>query len=276
MKQFWAVLSVVVLTLRVCYCANILAIVPMPSYSHQIAFTSLWKELSLRGHKVTVLTTDPQNDPKLTNLTEIDAKWSYRYFNSVSKFVEKSVTMWNTFDIFVDIMTGVADGQLSHDSVRRLMQGEENFDVLLVEGFFPEFLAFAEIYNCPKILIMSLDPPKFIHRSVGNPTHPVLNPEFLTPYYGNLNFRERVMSTIFDVYFALYTAGNFFSQHQIVLNKHFNTKSTIYDLMRDVDMLFVNVDPVLQTIKSLGPSTVTIGGFRRDVHKKPLPKVQFI
>ncbi|XP_018561504.1 UDP-glucuronosyltransferase 2B37 isoform X1 [Anoplophora glabripennis] len=272
MSSFRVILIVAVLALPSCSCANILAIVPMPSYIHQIAFTSLWKELSLRGHKVTVVTTDPQNDPKLTNLTEIDTNWSYKYFGNVSKLVEKSMNMWNAFDVFSGIMTGIGEGQLSFGPVQKLMQREEHFDVLLVEGFFPEFLGFAEIYNCPKILITSLDAPKFIHRFFGNPTHPILNPEMVTSFHGNLNFRERVISTIFDVYFAFHSVKNYYAEKQKILNKYFNTKLTIFELMSDVDLLFVNVDPVLQTVKSLGPSTVTIGGFRKDTRKRYLPK----
>ncbi|XP_018561506.1 UDP-glucuronosyltransferase 2B15 isoform X2 [Anoplophora glabripennis] len=178
--------------------------------------------------------------------------------------------MWNAVDIFSGFMEIIAERQLSHDSLQNLMQGGKNFDVLLVEGLFPEYLAFAEIYNCPKILMMSLDAPKYMHRFFGNPAHPIVNPDYLTSFYGDLNFKERVISTIYDIYLALFPITNCLSRRQIILNKYFNTESTVNELISGADMLFVNVNPILQTVRSFGPSTVTIGSFRRDAHKKPV------
>ncbi|KAF5275158.1 hypothetical protein FQA39_LY18665 [Lamprigera yunnana] len=67
----------------VCFggCANILAIMPTPSYSHQVPFQPIWKELSLRGHQVTTITTDPVKDPSLVNLKEIDLSSAYPIWN---------------------------------------------------------------------------------------------------------------------------------------------------------------------------------------------------
>ncbi|KAJ8959692.1 hypothetical protein NQ318_021883 [Aromia moschata] len=85
------------------YCANILGIMPTPSYSHQIVYTPLWKELSLRGHNVTVITTNPVRDPKLVNLTEIDIHFVYTYFANISKIGENTLTMWNIHEVFTEI-----------------------------------------------------------------------------------------------------------------------------------------------------------------------------
>ncbi|TGZ49800.1 Ecdysteroid UDP-glucosyltransferase [Temnothorax longispinosus] len=53
-------------------------IIPIPSYSHQICYHSLWIALSQRGHEVVLMTTDPINDPSLTNLTEINFQSNYQ------------------------------------------------------------------------------------------------------------------------------------------------------------------------------------------------------
>lgn len=270
--RVYLILSVIILPS--CLSANILAIIPTPSHSHQVAFTAVWKELSLRGHKVTVFTTDPQNNPKLTNLTEVDLKWSYQYFSNLSSMAENTITMWNGFDIFSDIMTNVADGQLSSDQFKKIMQPEQKFDVLLVECIYPELLALAQIYDCPKILIASFDPFSFIHRYFGNPSHPILNPDFLTTYYDKLTFNERVISTIYDVYLSLYQTRNFFHKKNLMLRKYFNTKSAVEELIADADMLFVNADPILQNVRSLGPATINIGGYQRNTSMRSLPKVR--
>ncbi|KAJ8923421.1 hypothetical protein NQ315_001979 [Exocentrus adspersus] len=263
-----------VLILPSCFCAKILAVVPTPSHSHQIAFTPLWKELSLRGHKVTVVTTDPQNDPTLTNLTEIDTRWSYKSVASVGKVVEDSLDMWKFLDFLHRIVTEVSDAQLSYEPVQKLMRSKEGFDVLLVEVLYPEFLAFAEIYNCPTILIASFEPKTINHHLMGNPGHPVLNPDFATNFFGNLNFKERVISTVYDWYSTLYTSMKIWRSQQLLLNKYFNTTSTIEELLGNVDMMFTTTNPIIQAVRAVGPSTVAIGGNQRMMYPKPLPKNQ--
>lgn len=64
-----------------CESANILGVVLHTSYSHQIPFRPIWRELAARGHNVTVLTTDPMNE-NLANLREIDLSSAYDAWRS--------------------------------------------------------------------------------------------------------------------------------------------------------------------------------------------------
>lgn len=75
--MFFKSVFCVVTVLQLCEGAKILGIIPTPSYSHQLAFQPIWRELSLRGHNVTVITANPLNDPKLINLTEINISTVY-------------------------------------------------------------------------------------------------------------------------------------------------------------------------------------------------------
>lgn len=51
-------------------CSNILVFAPMPFKSHFSGFQPLFKELAIRGHNVTVLSSFPLKKP-LTNYTDI-------------------------------------------------------------------------------------------------------------------------------------------------------------------------------------------------------------
>ncbi|KAJ8959707.1 hypothetical protein NQ318_021899 [Aromia moschata] len=81
-------------------CANILVFSSAPAYSQQMAFLELWIDLSLRGHNVTLVTPNPVNNPKLTNLTEIDVKYSCGVLDNVTTIVEffgeQLDFLWNT------------------------------------------------------------------------------------------------------------------------------------------------------------------------------------
>ncbi|KAJ8948055.1 hypothetical protein NQ314_008481 [Rhamnusium bicolor] len=252
--------------------ADILAIIPTPSYSHQIAHTHFWKELSLRGHKVTLITTDPLNDPTLTNLTEIDMKWCYKFFSDISDIAENTVSMWSIYDVFLEKLKKIADAQLSHFAFQDLIHNHKrrNFDVVFVEHIYQEYLIFAEIYKCPKILISSMEVNAYIHHLMGNPAHPVLNPDFVTPFSGSLNFKERVISTLFSIYVSYFYHYKFNSEKEKLLKKHFGTERTVAEIVSDVDMLFVNANPVLQLPRAIGPTTINIGGRRPIISPKPL------
>lgn len=80
--------------LQVCESANILGVIPTPSYSHHVSFQPVWRELSVRGHNVTIITANPMNDHELTNLTEID-------ISNIYECVERFQEVFEQFYIFL-------------------------------------------------------------------------------------------------------------------------------------------------------------------------------
>ncbi|XP_018561529.1 UDP-glucuronosyltransferase 2B15-like [Anoplophora glabripennis] len=269
--MFYIYICFVLYWANISHGANILALVAAVSYSHQIAFAPLWKELSLRGHNVTVLTTDPMNDTKLTNLTELDMKWAYNVRKNSTYLIESKVFMWNYHQTVFGAMYRICDFVLSSDIGMNLRRNEYKADLVLVEYLCPEFLAFAELYNCPKILIASMSVPSIYSDLIGDSTHSVLHPEFITAFHGKLSFRERVVSTLVNWY--LYYVFNFdiFNKKQISLRRYFNSTSTIPELISDIDMMFLYVNPVIHGPKAIGPATITIGGYREDTSEEPIP-----
>lgn len=260
-------------------CANILAIVPAPFYSHQIAVQEIWKELSRRGHQVTLITTVPVRDPGLVNLTEIDMSKSYRLLiekYTISKTAENILNMWNWYDIFAQINRDAAEEQLSSPELQELIHHPENykFDLLFVESYFPEFLAFSKLYKCPSILVTSVDGHTEFHHSQGNPAHPILNADYATPYHVELNFMERVISVLYSVYVRYFEVFHVNTAKQKILDKYFtNTTTTIDDLINNVDMIFLDCNPAIQGARAIGPTTVNFGMERPLVMKTPLSEV---
>lgn len=59
------------------YGSDILVIISTPSFSHQAPLRPIWKELALRGHNVTLITTDPMNNSSLA-IKEIDISYGYQ------------------------------------------------------------------------------------------------------------------------------------------------------------------------------------------------------
>ena len=67
--------------------ANILAIFPTASISHQVVFRAYTNGLAAKGHSLTIVTTDPieTNNP---NITQIDFHFTYELFRNSLNFVE--------------------------------------------------------------------------------------------------------------------------------------------------------------------------------------------
>lgn len=255
--------------------ARILAFIPMASYSHQFTFHPIWKELSLRGHNVTILTTDPVEAPELTNLTQINAKSAYKLTKWLHKKLPHAPGITKGFSYLHSAFNEITDYELSLPEIQRLITSKEPVDLVLTESLFPEFLAFGEIYKCPTILISSTILQSLIHKIMGNPAHPVLNPEGILPFHGELSFKERLISTLYQIVIDFTRVSIAFPVKERTLLKYFGDSiPSIMDMLRKVDMVLLGVEPILYGIRALGPTTITFSG----LHLKPLqplPKVTF-
>ncbi|KAK5639920.1 hypothetical protein RI129_010731 [Pyrocoelia pectoralis] len=253
--------------------ARILCIAPVPSYSHQIVYQPLWRELSLRGHQVTTLTTDPIKDPKLINLTEIDLHFSYETWN---KGIMGSILNYgqNVIGLFFNIMQqlfDVYDEQLRHPSFQALIHGDDQFDAVIVEAGMPPMLAFAVKYKCPLINILSVDAGAGIHQIMGNPTHPALYPEIYYAFDEQLTFFQRLGSFL-SIYLGIVIGIQPYIVTNNMVQKYFGSNyPPLYEIMYNISMLFLNTDPVLHRIRPSVPTVVQIGGGLHIKAPTPLP-----
>ncbi|KAK5638206.1 hypothetical protein RI129_012501 [Pyrocoelia pectoralis] len=252
--------------------AKILGIVPTPSYSHQIVFQSLWRELSLRGHQVTTISTHPINDPKLTNLTEIDLS-VFRDNSYIEKIMQESqLNIINQIREYYRNMINTIDRMLDHPEVKKLIHDKnEKFDLVIAEYFFTSVLAFAEKFDCPSIGMFSLDAWNAMHKMVGNPTHPTLYPDALLPFEGELSLAERVVSFIF-YHMNTYLLDYMQNLQKELVEKHFGSQTSVQDLSQNISLLFINSDPIFHHVRPLVPSVIQVGGGFHKIPAKPLPK----
>lgn len=254
--------------------ARILGIVPTPSYSHQVTYRSLWAELSLRGHEVVVVTTDPMNNTTLTNLTEIDLHSAYDVWNKhdiINFMAENQMNLYKMMEKLAVAFTDVLDNQMAHPKVQELYNS--TFDVVLAELVFPSMCAFSKLYDCPCIGIMSMELGGIYHESLGNSAHPGLYPEVFLPFQGKLNFWQRLVSSL--MYFVTqYTYSIYMKPQDELLNKYFGQITiSAKTLIQNVDLMLVNVNPILHTVRPVTPATVLFGGGTHISAPKSLPQV---
>lgn len=268
--------TVFVLTaLKIAQTARILGVVPTPSYSHQVAFRQIFAELSLRGHQVTVLTTDPMKNASLTNLTEIDLQGAYEDWrkHDLASFMLKNghnpLTMVAKMDVvFKDLM----DYEIYHPQVQELIHNE-TFDLVMIEMMFLHPFALVEVFQCPFIGIVSVDALPHFHKIMGNPDHPVLHPNQFSPVFGKLNFLDRLVSTIISVSIRLLNYRDSIKVTREIKQYFGETMPYIPEILDKITLMFLNLNPALNSVRPVSPSTILIGGSTHLEATKPLPAV---
>lgn len=196
---------VLAVSLELASSANVLFVLPVPSRSHQYAIQPIYKELSLRGYKVTTMSVYPMKDPSLTNLTEID--WNRTdylirdVFQLYRKIQEEKFSMqilWYAIEVFKN----VTEEQFLHPDVQDLTTDTtRKFDLVIVENFALSYYFFAEKYDCPIILVSSLPIMTYNLNVMGIPDHPVVYHDKNLGFGSSLTFYERIFSVVYSFWF---------------------------------------------------------------------------
>lgn len=185
--------------------SNIFAFFPTPSFSHQIVFHGLMKELASKGHSMTIITTDIieslTNNP---NVTQIDLHFSYdEVKNELATKVklEENNNENDAIKHLLPIIMELLNSQLNHVEVKKIISNFEKFkfDVVIIEYlFYYPLVAFGELFKCPVIGISSTDATRQNHIDMGNEANSVVQADgFLPLAHGlPLKFSERFVSSI--------------------------------------------------------------------------------
>lgn len=132
--------------------ARILVLFPVPSYSHQIVYHPILRELSKRGHELVVLTADVFKDE---NYTQIDFSQGYKAFKAFNFIDQRRKNSW--FDAFpglIDLSYVMAEGIFEHAEMKKLYapNSNEKFDLVIAEALiWHSTYAFAHRFNAPLI-----------------------------------------------------------------------------------------------------------------------------
>ncbi|XP_070509435.1 UDP-glycosyltransferase UGT5-like [Chironomus tepperi] len=271
MKSLVAILVLI----HAVHSAKILGIFPTPSFSHQIVFHGLMKDLAARGHELLILTPDPFKTDN-PNVTQIDLHSSYKIFRETFNFVYfKNSDMDETdlFDYFVQSMMKYMDEQMSHPEVKKLIaeKDKHHFDVIIMEGLlnYP-MLAFAEIFDAPVIEISSLDTVAENHKWMGNEANPIVHPDITLPFQSKrLTFYER-WTTLRNAFKRSISIPKEFAEMEKFVKKHFPIENPDINKLRSrVEFLMVNAHPALGYIRPILPNTIQLG-FMHIEPPKPL------
>ncbi|XP_053619944.1 UDP-glucosyltransferase 2-like isoform X2 [Plodia interpunctella] len=253
--------------------ARILAVFPTPSISHQVVFRHLTKELADRGHKVTVLTTDPAfpKDRTPENLIEIDLhNVSYTLWGE--KFIKTAKGSTNDLihqlQVAFNTLTEVFELQMNMDEVKSVIN-DNKYDLLILEGLAKPALALSHIYKVPVIQFSSLVPIYNNLQTLGASAHRLLNPEMVRQKINNLTIWEKITEMYTQFKYEMVLDHEEINQNAAIKRIFGKDIPPLSELYNNIDMLFLNCHPLWDSNRAVPPSIIYLGG----IHKYPLKEL---
>lgn len=260
------------------YGANILCVFPTPLFSHQSFFQTIWRELSLRGHSVTVITPNPLGDSSLTNLTEVDIGFSHHLafeVNDMARILSKERNLIVLLYHLYRTALNVTAEQLRYPDVQRVMNSGQTFDLVLIETSSQAWYGLSYKFKCPLVGISSLGLTISLQNNIGNPTHAYLYPDFNLPFGDDLTLFETTASMLFSLITT--TIDKYF-----LLNMH-HTLSKKYiaadvphpsEFEKNMSLVFANSIPGFSKNRPNVPAVIPLNGLHLRPEEK-LPKVKY-
>lgn len=253
-------------------CAKILGVFPIPSISHQVVYQPIWKELSLRGHQVTVTTPSPLNNPGLTNLSEIDLGFTYEYFrqNDITSHMAKDNYKVDGILWLFDMIEHITEEHFKK-AANILNDPKTKFDLIIVETLHPLVYSLGCKFKVPIIGISSLGVLLQTHDAVGNPTHPIVAPDIFANIE-TFSTYEKICSVVHNIWFRIIYYWKILPRNDKIARKYWGDCPYLGDLERNVSLILVNTSPILHPVRPNVPNIIEMG----QMHIRPktsLPKV---
>ncbi|XP_011694146.1 PREDICTED: UDP-glucuronosyltransferase 2B18-like [Wasmannia auropunctata] len=260
--------------------AKILAIIAIPSYSHQIPYRPLWTTLSRRGHEIVLLTTDPINDPSLTNLTEINFEFNYKLIRKINFVKNVGAQTWlNSVRTQVWSMSReVAENIYKHPEVHQLYapDSDRKFDVVIAETIkTPSLYALAHRFNAPLIGVSTFGLYNNNYYLLGAPvlsSHPsAWEMEDDTGF--NLSLWQRIKNFVRQWYHIYCVLNHFYPEQQAIAEKYLGKNiPDISDMERNISFAFYNQQEAISFVRPRTSNVLAFGNFHISKTPATLPE----
>ncbi|VEN46987.1 unnamed protein product [Callosobruchus maculatus] len=259
------------------HCARILGVFQMPTFSHQIVYQAIWQELALRGHHVTIITSHPLKDHKLTGLKEVDvseATLKAKQENSFVGFMLKEQNVYSRVQNLFEVHYRLAEAVLSDKAFIEIYNASgAQFDVVLAETLVsPTLYALAAKLKAPLVGVSSLGAWIGVHYAIGNPSPPSLYSDMLLPFHRQMTFSEKVVSTVYYIWVRYYLNFEALPKCDQIARKYLgNDIPYIQDIEKNMSLLLLTTNPILYEPRPNVPTVISM----EQMHikpVKPLPK----
>ncbi|XP_065081998.1 UDP-glycosyltransferase UGT5-like [Ochlerotatus camptorhynchus] len=256
--------------------ARILGIFPTPSKSHWILGSALLKELALDGHEVTDLSPFKLSNPP-ANYHHVEIEIDHEFFNgkieqlfsdTEKSQVRKMIEMYTAVNYF-------SNSTLSSPAVKRLLQSNQQFDLVILEIFLDHaLLGFAEHFGCPVIGTTTHGVLEWINSLVGTPQPLSYVPHVHIGFSNPMNFWQRLANVLFTIVDEAMLSVLVYPEQDRLYREAFpNAKRSLSEMKKHaVSLILVNNHFSLSYPRPYVPNMIEIGGFHVNRKVNPLPE----
>ncbi|XP_041979455.1 UDP-glycosyltransferase UGT5-like [Aricia agestis] len=261
--------------------ANILYVIPFTSISHYIMLRPVGLELARRGHNVTVITANKEENPP-HNYREVmvdDKKiWDILGTERPNIFTMVDISA-EDFHHHVLWRGGLAftEMALNSSAVQDFLKEDNKFDLVVVEQFFEEaFYALAHKYNAPLALITTFGNCMRHNIITGNPLQlSTVIAEFLDVREPE-TFWGRFRNFYFVTYEYVMWKFWYLKKQEALITKYLpdiaDTVPSLIELQKNVSVFLINGHSSYDTPVALLPNIIEVGGLHLSESTKSLPK----
>ncbi|XP_018335691.1 UDP-glucuronosyltransferase 2B7 isoform X1 [Agrilus planipennis] len=257
----------VLFSARIAVGVNILAVFFTPLDSYQKVFRPLWVELSLRGHNVTVITTDPVKNESLVNLTEIDVSYScYRISDELAlpndNLRPEERVKLNVFGMSLPAF----EAQVQHHQIQDLLRDSSNrFDLVVMEMTSSPYYGFAYLFDVPWVGVLPHSTTLASDRDVGNLRHPLLFPDPTVKSYTGRNIWMRLYLALAQLRLIYSYDYEIMPELDRIARKYFGDDMPyLGDIEKNVSIILTTHNFITSKPKPTVPALIEIG----NVHLK--------
>ncbi|XP_038214690.1 UDP-glucosyltransferase 2-like isoform X2 [Zerene cesonia] len=265
--------------------ARILGLFAHTGKSHYMVFEPLLKELSERGHHVTVASFFPLQNPP-ANYTNVSlqgiANVGLETLN-LSSFESRSILFRtpvigevlervSTIDAFAAMALNICSKAVDWPPLVNALK--EKYDVVLTESFTSDcMLGLLHVYEikAPVIALSTCTLIPWVPDRIGVTNNPSYIPVATGSWTASMNFIQRIQNTLMSIYYYLWFHIAVQKKEKTIIEKHFGMEVPLYDLSINMTMVLVNTFHSLNGVRPLLPGLVEVGGMHLDHTRKPLP-----
>ncbi|KAK5645387.1 hypothetical protein RI129_006687 [Pyrocoelia pectoralis] len=254
------VFLIIVISNSVAYCARILGINPVHTFSHRQLASAIYEELAAKGHDVTVISPFPQNE-KIKNLRTV------LLTGPRDEALDRMMDLANLSELYSmiqieSLFLNLTETTLKHPNVQRLIKSNEKFDIIMVERLHNEaHLGFCHHFQGYCILTAPMPMTRWINGHLGNPGPPSYVADPASHLTSKMNFWQRVHNTFLYIMGQLVFHTYLLPTHNSIMQKYFPNSPTIYEIYSNVSLILINSHPITYMPSPSLPIMIQIGGY---------------
>ena len=178
--------------------------------------------------------------------------------------------------LFWDLGIRLCELLTQDEAIQKIIKSkEQKFDTIIVSAFFQDCIfGISHMLDVPIIKMCPFVGTKWMDESVGNPSPYAYVPNVFSAYGERMNFWQRTLNTLSEIYMKLGRVLYVIPQHDAILRKYFNSTNSpsIYVLESKTALLMINQHFSIGYPRPLMPNTVEVGG----IHITPPMKLNSV